>query len=237
VAAALKFNADRLFEARTPGAAWGLPPRTGGTASVEPATQLEASMVRYPAGMRGDERGVTLVELLTVITIIGIITAIALPRIDLTRMRVDAAMQSLGTTMLASQRLAVSRGHDIVVMFDAANSSIRIHEDVDGDATINGTERVRAVSLGDQVIYGTGGAAAHPVGAGPITFAGTREGLSAVVFHRSGSASEFGGVYLTSRRAELSAGHAKDTRVLEIERSTGRTSWFRYTDSGWLRGF
>lgn len=237
MAGAVKFNADRLFEARTPGAAWGLPPGTGGTASVEPATQLEASMVRYPAGTRGDERGVTLIELLTVVTIIGIIAAIALPRIDLTRYRVDAAMQATGTTMLAAQRLAVTRGHDVVVMFDAANSSLRIHEDADNDGTINGTERVRAITLGDQVTYGTGGAAAHPVGGGPITFGQAREGLPAVLFHRNGSASEFGGVYLTSRRATLSPGHSNDTRVLQIERSTGRTAWFRYTGATWIQGF
>jgi hypothetical protein len=54
------------------------------------------------------------------------------------------------------------------------------------------------------------------------------------VFHRTGSASEAKGVYITSLRT----GHPEDTRALEIERSTGRVSWYRFQPpSSWKRGF
>lgn len=184
-----------------------------------------------------DRRGVTLLELLIVVTIIGIVTAIVAPRIDLTRIRADTAMQSVGTTLLATQRLAVTRGHDMVILFDEATAALRVHEDADNDGAIDTDERVRRLPLGDQIVFGRGGAPVHPVGAAAVNLLQVREGVPALVFHRNGSASEFGGFYLTTRRAALRSGFARDTRVLQVERSTGRTAWFRYASSGWVQGF
>jgi prepilin-type N-terminal cleavage/methylation domain-containing protein len=179
--------------------------------------------------------GVTLVELLIVVAIIGIVAGIALPRINLTRFRVDGAMQSAGIVLLGAQRLAATRQHDVIVGFDQANGTIRVHQDANNNGLIDGGEAVTTRELGELVVFGRAGAAAHAVGAAAVTFTQTRGGLLAVTFHRNGSASEYGGVYITSRRAVL-AGLATDTRLLEIERSTGRTSWYRY-NNGWIRGF
>lgn len=181
--------------------------------------------------------GFTLIEIVIVLTIIGLLAAIAIPQIDLGKYQANSAMQGVGSTLLAAQRLAVTKQHDVVVTFDAATNGMRIHEDADNDGTVDATERDLRYPMGDKVVFGRGGAPQHPIGAGPITFTKVVRGLPAVIFHRNGSASESGGFYLTTRRAINAGGIPTDGRVLEIERSTGRASWYRFDGTAWQRGF
>ncbi len=112
-----------------------------------------------------------------------------------------------------------------------------MHEDANNDGQLGGTERVRSVPLGDKVVFGRSTAPARPMGSGAINFAKTVGGLPALIFRRSGSASEEGGFYLTSRRAADSGTRPTDARAIEIERATGRATWYRYTSPNWTRGF
>ena len=62
--------------------------------------------------------------------------------------------------------------------------------------------------------------------------------VPAVIFHRNGSASQSGGLYLTSVRANAGVlEHQRDTRALELFRATGRPEWYRYDGTNWTRGF
>lgn len=184
------------------------------------------------------KRGFTLVELLITMSIMGLVVAIVMPRIDLARYQVEGTMQSVGTLMLAAQRLAVTRQHDVVARFDLTNNTIRLLQDKNNDGVIASTEHVQTVYLGDKVVFGRGFAPARAIGNGPVTFTQIVAGQPSVTFHRNGSASEEGGFYLTSQRAAsgYSSGQG-DTRAIEIERGTGRTRWFRYVNSAWKQGF
>ena len=181
-------------------------------------------------------RGFTIIEIMIVLTIIGIITAFAIPRIDTTRYRIDSGMRQINISLMAAQRRAVSAGHDVVVMFDVSNNAIRILQDVDNDGNVDSGERFRAITA-DAILISRGVTPPHAVGVGPVTFTQTTNSMPSVTFHRNGSASEMGGFYLTSRRAITNATFNSDTRLLQIERATGRVSWFRYRNSAWERGF
>jgi Tfp pilus assembly protein FimT len=188
--------------------------------------------------MSAGRRGVTLVEIMWVFVIVGMLVMFAAPKIDVNKFRIESGMQGIGLTLLATERQAISQQHDVIVMFDVARQSLRIHDDKNNNALVDAGERVRAVPLGEQVVFGRGAAAAMSMGAGPVTFAKTIGGYPALVFHRDGSASEAGGFYLTSKRAiNQPGGYAQDSRAVSVDRATGRASWWRYGSSTWVRAF
>jgi prepilin-type N-terminal cleavage/methylation domain-containing protein len=182
--------------------------------------------------------GFSLIELLLVIVIMGTLGAIALPKVDVAKIQVSSAVQVLSTTMVAAQREAITKQHDIILTFDAANRQVRLAWDVNSDGEIEAGERTRVVTLDDRVVFGRGTAPARTMGANPINFDDVVADLPALTFHRNGSASGVGGFYLTSWASAMGdATRANHTRAVEIIRATGRTEWYRYSGSEWVRGF
>jgi prepilin-type N-terminal cleavage/methylation domain-containing protein len=192
--------------------------------------------LRSPSSLR-DERGVTMAEILTVVAIVGIVSAIVAPKLDLPHYAIDSAMRTVGTTLMAAQRDAVAGQHDVIVSFDSAGRELIVHWDQDNDGTVDAAERVRTLGLDDGVTFGRpSGVTARSFGTAGVNFQ-TVGTLPAVIFRRAGSASESGGIYLTSVRAlRPGANRPDDTRAIEFERATGRAEWFRFRGS-WQRGF
>lgn len=175
-------------------------------------------------------------EILVVLSIIGIATAIAAPRLDSSGRQASGAAHMAGLALVAAQRAAVTRQHDVVVAVDAPNRALRIHHDADNDGLVDGAERVRVERLGEGAVFGRGAAPAWVIGGSDVTFAGRQGGLPAVTFHRSGSASEEGGFYVTSARARAE-GLAKHAHAVMVDRATGRPSWASYAGGQWKRDF
>jgi len=181
-------------------------------------------------------RGFTLIEMLTVAVLIGILTAFVAPRIDFTSYRVNGAMRGIGTTLLSAQRVAVTRGYDVVVEFNSANNSISILDDANNNGVADAGEHVVGMPLGDLIVFGRGGAPSLDGTSDDITFTQINGGLPSVTFHRDGSASQAGTIYLTSVRAAAGI-VATDARAITTDRATGRVSWYAYDGNSWVRGF
>ncbi len=166
----------------------------------------------------------TLIEMLIVIVMIGILSAMALSRLDWTQYQADAAARGAMAELANAQRLALSLQANIVVTFP---DSIRMQilEDANNDGAAGAGERLRTVPLDNNFYYGQ--ASADPV---PSPDDGTA--LSTVTFQRDGSASTSGTVYLHGPGLDAACHHC---RAISINRATGRVVWYTYATGTWRR--
>ena len=179
--------------------------------------------------------GFTMVEIVVAIVLMGILAAIAIPRIDVESYKINSAVRSVTSTLLYSQRLAVTLQHDVRVAFDSTNSQLRVHEDANNDGVIGINERVtfRPFDLG--VVFGRGTTPAFTIGTNTFNFTRTQGGLPVVVFRRDGTVNESGGFYLTTTKS-LAQNNQSRTRAAQLIRGSGRVIWQTYATGTWTRG-
>lgn len=181
--------------------------------------------------------GFTLLELLIVLGIAATVAMFAIPSIDVAGMRVSSSARQVGMTMLNAQRLAILKQHTVIVSFDTTNLMVSMHEDRNNNGTVDAGENRNYVKLEEGVVFGRGSAPAAAFGDEAITFAKRQAGMPMVAFNRSGSAGENGGFYMTSMRSAAAAQYARDTRGFVVNRGTGRTIMYGYSNLGWKRSF
>ncbi len=183
--------------------------------------------------------GLTIIELMMVIVLMGLVLGIALPRVNIEGARVNATIRSLTAAMSVAQRVAVTGQHNVIVALDSASGRIRVHSDDNNNGVIDAGERVTSTPLGEGVVFGRGAVPAltfttGAVGNSTFNFTRTSSGYPAVTFRRDGSASENGGFYRTTVRGAAS-GNTQWSRAAEVIRSSGRVLWYIYASGAWTQ--
>ena len=188
-----------------------------------------------PRRVGPSRRGFTLAELITTLTLVGVMTSVAAPRINITKFRLNSALNEVASVVIAAKSKAILKQHNVILVFDQAKSEVRILMDENNNAAADDGEEFRTVQLSNGILFGRGGVPALPGGPAAITFARRFGALPSLTFRRNGSASEEGVIYLTSARAET-GGFLEDARAVAVDRSTGQVRCMSYAWLEWKRG-
>lgn len=176
--------------------------------------------------------GFTLVELVIVALVVALVSAIAMPQLGLGRVRADGAAREVMSSLMAAQTKAILRQHDVLVEFDTADSRITVTEDQDNDGVRDGSELATVITIPDGIRLTRASAPAHSMGGGPVSFSSGRRMLPTVTFHRNGSASESGIVYIAPSAFDGGA-EPESAHALIVERSTGRVTCITIQSGSW----
>jgi prepilin-type N-terminal cleavage/methylation domain-containing protein len=182
----------------------------------------------YEAERVADERGFSLTEMLIIIVMLSILAALAFPRLDYMRYRVNGDARNVTMTLAYAQRLAVSLQHNVQVTFDPVTRQVRTLEDKNDDGAYSTDERIRNFQLSEGVIFSQNGVANLPSPAATNI-------VTQITFWRDGSSNTAGCVFLNTTRG-VAKGNNEDSRGIDIVRSTGRATWYTYTGGTWRRG-
>lgn len=193
---------------------------------------LPGSMQDDPPVCDGARLGFSLVELLIVLSMVGLIAAMAVPRLNYERYRADAAMRVVRVAMEGAQRTAIMRQTNVAVAFDVPNRQMVIVEDANNNCTLDTGERRSSRPLEEGARFAVppvahGGSVSQPLTGTNLC---TLTGLPAIQFLRDGAASSDLDVYLTSSR-----GRPADFRLVRVTMSTGRSDSYRFNGSTWSR--
>jgi len=173
--------------------------------------------------------GFTVVELAVVVVLMGLMFALAMPKVRVDSAAVDTAARTINLAIMTAQRDAVSRGHNVLVVFDATTHTTRTAWDLNNNGEAESGEKSRPFLVPESVRFG------RPPSV-PALDDDTSEPSEpgTLVLQRNGSANRVQVIYLTSARA-LAGGEHSDARALRITRATGRPVWFAWTGSEWRK--
>jgi len=181
--------------------------------------------------------GFTVVEMLIVVTLVAIVTAMVMPKVNYTGYRVDVGARSIRVALQRAQTFAVSSQHNMLIAVDVPDQRLYVVEDVNNNLAADPGERVTSVPLQDGVVFApppsTWPGAPAPTGAitgstlATITVNGNA--LPGFVFRCDGAASSDAQIYLSSKRAVVT-----DFRGVDVTQATGRADWYKDQGATWL---
>ena len=173
--------------------------------------------------------GFSMIEIIIVLVMMAVVARMALPKLNMSQFRADAAAQQVRSVFQTAQRTSLTRQFDVIVSVDTTTFGLRIAEDSSNDGIIQSNEWKFWRPTGEGNTFaippkGLNGTVASPVVGSNIK---SVTNLPSIIFHRDGSTSSDGEVYVQS-----SYKGRTDYRAITVTRATGRTELWRLSGTG-----
>lgn len=167
---------------------------------------------------------------MVVVTILGVIAGMAIPRVNISGYRSDAAAQQVRSVFQTAQRTSLTRQYDVIVSVDTVKGGLRIAEDVNNSGSIEVSEWRFWRPPGEGNRFATPPKGVNVASPSAAVVGGSLkqvDGLPSVIFHRDGSTSSDCEIYMVSRYKDRT-----DFRAITLTRATGRSELYRLAGSG-----
>lgn len=176
-------------------------------------------------------RGFSMVELLMTLMIMGIVAMMAVPKLDLSHMKSDAALRQVTTLFVQAQRTALAKQYNVIIGVDISGNRIRLVEDRNNSNTFDSGDRMMWMALEPGTYFV---ASPMPIDgmSGSVVMLRPRtiDGYPSIIFRRNGAASTDAALFFTTKATDPGS-----VRAVAITQSTGRADPYKYTGSAWVR--